>query len=100
MKKFNERVINEIGGCNSLNLGVNLIETRYGILESYVGSSINTRQRFGRLDRLSPNDIAVAFIVVTVNTQMEKWLKEATRDIDLSEAIEIYNLDELDNYEF
>ncbi len=94
LKRFNSNEVKEIGGCNSLNTSVNLKNTKYGILESYVGSTINTRQRFGRLDRLSPDDIAYAFIIKTKNTQMEKWFRDAMKDIDLSRA-EVININEL-----
>jgi len=94
LKRFNSNEVKEIGGCNSLNTSANLKNTKYGILESYVGSTINTRQRFGRLDRLSPDDIAYAFIIKTKNTQMEKWFRDAMKDIDLSRA-EVININEL-----
>lgn len=46
LKRFNSNEVKEIGGCNSLNTSANLKIQNMVFFESYVGFTINTRQRF------------------------------------------------------
>jgi superfamily II DNA or RNA helicase len=87
LEQFNESTIRAIGSCNTLGVGVNLIGATHMIVTDYLGSSVKLKQRIGRMHRLDPNATANIYIIRTNGTQCEKWFREATRDINIDNAI-------------
>ena len=72
-KDFNEGTLRELGSSKGLTLGLNLEGANYGILESYIGSTVDNAQKKGRGHRLAPNEIFTLIIFKIKNTQQEKW---------------------------
>ena len=83
---FNADKLRELGSCQSLTLGLNLTNATHAIMESYIGSATISKQKKGRLDRLSPDQIAHVYIIVVKDTQSEKWFQQMSKAFDLSEA--------------
>ena len=81
--------IRELGSCQSLTLGLNLKGASHGIMESYVGSATRSKQKKGRLDRLSTDQVADLWIIRVQGTQSEKWFEAMVEGFDLSKAIHI-----------
>lgn len=86
MDDFNNDKIRDLGSCRSLTLGLNLKNASHAIMESYIGSETQSKQKKGRLDRLHVNDVAQLWIIRVVGTQSETWFKEMTKGFDLSDA--------------
>jgi len=87
---FNEGKIRELGSCQSLTLGLNLVGATHAVMESYVGSSTRSKQKKGRLDRLATDDVAQMWILRVCNTQAETWFKNMIKnfiDFDKSEVM-------------
>lgn len=61
---FEQGTIKFLGVCDKINRGANIENLNIGILESFFGSDTNAVQRFGRLMRLDPNEIADLFILL------------------------------------
>ena len=81
--------IRELGSCQSLTLGMNLLGATHGIMESYVGSATRSKQKKGRLDRLPSEQVADMWIIRVQGTQAETWFENMAKDFDLSKAIHI-----------
>jgi superfamily II DNA or RNA helicase len=89
---FNEGKIRELGSCQSLTLGLNLKGATHAIMESYVGSSTRSKQKKGRLDRLSSDAVAEMWIINVLDTQSENWYNSMTKNlIDKTSNVETYN---------
>lgn len=86
INSFNEGKIRDLGSCQSLMLGLNLEGATHAIMESYIGSATQSKQKKGRLDRLSIDNMAEMWIIKVSGTRGDKWFKEMTRDFDLSNA--------------
>ncbi|MCK5318532.1 MAG: hypothetical protein KAJ55_11475, partial [Anaerolineales bacterium] len=84
---FNTGRVNELGSCNSLTLGLNLVGATHAVMESYIGSATKSKQKKGRLDRLATDEHADMWIIRVPETQGEKWYKNMTKKFDLSEAV-------------
>jgi len=84
---FNSDSIRELGSCNSLTLGLNLVGATHAVMESYIGSATKSKQKKGRLDRLASDEHADMWIIRVPETQSEKWFKSMTKKFDLSEAV-------------
>ena len=83
-----------MGSCYSLTLGLNLKEAGHAINESYNGSSVQFKQKNGRLDRLPVTDDAIVVFIVVKDTQSEKWFANSV-ELDEDEIVEtVKNLDE------
>jgi superfamily II DNA or RNA helicase len=87
IEKFNDGRIKELGSCNSLTLGLNLVGATHAIMESYIGSATKSKQKKGRLDRLAVDEHADMWIIRVPGTQSDKWFKNMTKKFDLSEAV-------------
>jgi superfamily II DNA or RNA helicase len=81
---FDEGNIRQLGSCNSLTLGVNLVGANYALLESYVGSSVAFEQKTGRTDRLPTDDIATVIIIKVTSTQNERWFTKAVKTLNIN----------------
>lgn len=53
-----------LGVCDKLNRGVNIDRLTVGIFESFFGSNTKAVQRFGRLMRLHPDEMATVYILL------------------------------------
>jgi len=86
MDEFNEGKIRDLGSCRSLTLGLNLKGATHAIMESYIGSATQSKQKKGRLDRLATDDIAEMWIIRVSGTQADSWFEQMIKGFDLSEA--------------
>ena len=86
MDQFNEGVIRNLGSCRSLTLGLNLKGATHAIMESYIGSATQSKQKKGRLDRLASDDVAEMWIIRVTGTQSETWFREMSKGFDLENA--------------
>ena len=84
LRKFNNDEISVIGSCESLTLGLNLTNAKYGIMESFTGSATQNKQKGGRLNRLNTEDIAINTFIVPQDTQAVKWLESFMYESGLS----------------
>ncbi len=87
IEDFNSGKLRELGSCNSLTLGLNLVGATHAVMESYIGSATKSKQKKGRLDRLATDEHADLWIIRVPGTQSEKWFKSMTKKFDLSEAM-------------
>jgi superfamily II DNA or RNA helicase len=87
IEDFNSGSVRELGSCNSLTLGLNLVGATHAVMESYIGSATKSKQKKGRLDRLATDEHADMWIIKVPGTQSEKWYKNMTKKFDLSEAV-------------
>jgi hypothetical protein len=86
MDAFNRGDIRELGSCRSLTLGLNLKGATHAIMESYIGSATQSKQKKGRLDRLATDDVAEMWIIRVEGTQCESWFDQMTKGFDLEDA--------------
>jgi len=61
---FMDGTINVLGVCDKINRGANIDGLRNAILESFFGSDTQATQRFGRLLRLDPDDVATIYVLL------------------------------------
>jgi superfamily II DNA or RNA helicase len=87
IEDFNTGSIKELGSCNSLTLGLNLVGATHAVMESYIGSATKSKQKKGRLDRLASDEHADMWIIRVPGTQSDKWFGNMTKKFDLSEAV-------------
>lgn len=86
INSFNSGVLRALGSCQSLTLGLNLKGATHGIMESYVGSETRSKQKKGRLDRLSTDDVAHMWFIRVTDTQSEKWFNSMTKGFEMEHA--------------
>lgn len=87
IEDFNNGDLRELGSCNSLTLGLNLKGATHAIMESYIGSATQSKQKKGRLDRLATDEKADLWIIRVGGTQSDTWYNKMTKKFDLSEAM-------------
>ena len=87
IEDFNTGSIKELGSCNSLTLGLNLVGATHAVMESYIGSATKSKQKKGRLDRLASDEHADMWIIKVPDTQSEKWYTSMTKKFYLGEAM-------------
>ncbi len=87
IEDFNSGIVRELGSCNSLTLGLNLVGATHAVMESYIGSATKSKQKKGRLDRLASDEHADMWIIKVPGTQSEKWYKTMTKKFDLEDAL-------------
>ena len=97
MDEFNEGKIRILGSCRSLTLGLNLKGATHAIMESYIGSATQSKQKKGRLDRLATDDVAEMWIIRVEGTQCESWFDQMAKGFDLEDAEQINSLEILNN---
>lgn len=83
---FDNNIIKTIASFKKLKQGANLKEVDNCIIHSYYSTDIDLIQRIGRL-RQNGNKIGNVIILVTKNTQEEKWLNTMLKDITEYEII-------------
>jgi superfamily II DNA or RNA helicase len=76
---FDKNKINYIGSFKKLEQGINLSNLDNVILASYYGKEKSLLQRMGRI-RNTSHKAGSVFIIVTKNTQEEKWISKALDD--------------------
>ena len=69
---FNSGVKKVLGVCDKVNRGANIDHLDTAILETFFGSDTKAAQRFGRMMRLHPNQIATLYILLPYYTRKEK----------------------------
>ena len=84
IQKFNNSDIQIIGSCESLTLGLNLVNPKYAIVESFTGSATETLQKLGRTNRLDKDDVAINTFIVPKDSQAVKWFESFLYDAGLS----------------
>ena len=94
---FDNGFVRQLGSCYSLTLGLNLIGTKYAIMESYNSSDVQFKQRSGRVDRLPVDENAIVIFIVVKNTQCEKWFNEAVKFDINDKVITVNNMEDLVN---
>ena len=87
IEDFNSGIVKELGSCNSLTLGLNLKGATHAVMESYIGSATKSKQKKGRLDRLSSDEQADLWMIRVPGTQSDKWFTSMTKKFDLGEAM-------------
>jgi len=73
LEMFDSGEIRELGSSKGLILGLNIEGATHGVLESYVGSTVDNPQKKGRGHRLDPDDVFTLVLFVVRGTQQEKW---------------------------
>jgi superfamily II DNA or RNA helicase len=73
---LNEGTINELGVCQSINRGANLVGLNHAVLVDYDGSHVKGQQRIGRLCRLLASDEATIWILRPFYMKKVKVKKE------------------------
>lgn len=86
MDGFDAGEIRDLGSCRSLTLGLNLKGATHAIMESYIGSATQSKQKKGRLDRLDVGDVAEMWIIKVTGTQAENWFEQMVKGFDLEDA--------------
>lgn len=97
---FDTGVIRELSSVNSLTLGLNLVGANYAIVESFNSSSTSIKQKMGRLDRLAVEEFATVIFIVPLETQAHTWFLKFSKDIDLSDAMFIENIEKIKELSF
>ena len=82
MQKFDEGDIRQLGNCQMLTLGLNLIGVSHCIMESYTSSSTQFKQKAGRSNRLAVDEMATVIFIVPKGTQAEVWCNEVLGTLD------------------
>lgn len=95
LSNFDNGTIRELASCNSLTLGLNIKGANYAIMESYSGSSTGFIQKAGRTDRLNIDMIATVIFIVPKGTQAEQWFNNATKLLNLSDAVYVKSINQL-----
>jgi superfamily II DNA or RNA helicase len=72
---FNDEIINQIASAKKIKEGVNLTKVDSLIIDSFDSSLLNIIQRVGRVVRFREGHIADIYIIVTSDTQEEKWIE-------------------------
>jgi len=62
--QFEDGDIKVLGTCDKINRGVNIPNLYNAIFETFYGSDTKAIQRFGRLMRLKPDEVATAYILL------------------------------------
>jgi len=91
IEMFNKGEITELGSCNSLTLGLNLVGATHAIIESFNSSDVVFQQKAGRTDRLSVDDVATILFVVPEGTQAEEWYRKIIKKLEIEDKITEYN---------
>ena len=63
-KAFLSGEIQVLGVCDKLDRGVNVPGLNYAIFESFYGSDTKATQRFGRMLRLQPDEVATVYVLL------------------------------------
>jgi superfamily II DNA or RNA helicase len=95
---FDSGNILELASCNSLTLGLNIKGANYAIMESFNSSTTAFAQKAGRTDRLPVDEEATVIFIVPQGTQSEQWFNNATKTLDLSDAVYLDSINDLKQY--
>ena len=93
---FDTGKIDIIGSFKKLLQGANLKELDNCIIMSYFSSEKDVIQRFGRL-RKNGDKVGSIFILLTLNTQEEKWFNSMMEDLKDFNIIQCKNLNDCIN---
>jgi superfamily II DNA or RNA helicase len=100
---FLEGKINLLGVCDKVDRGANIDGLDVGILETFFGNDTKASQRFGRLMRLKPNEMATVYVLLPYymrreknnsytlqETQQVKWARNMLRSTKIKTS-EVWN---------
>jgi superfamily II DNA or RNA helicase len=100
---FCDGTIDLLGVCDKVDRGVNIDNLSVGILETFFGSDTKASQRFGRLMRLKPDEIATVYVHLPYymrseknntfslqETQQVKWARNMLRSTNIKSS-EVWN---------
>ena len=98
MQKFDDGDIKQLGNCQMLTLGLNLVGVNYCIMESYTSSSTQFKQKAGRSNRLDIDEVATIIFIVPKGTQAEVWFNEIVSTLSSdTELIIVNSIDQFKN---
>jgi len=98
LDKFNSGEIKGIGSSKGLSIGLNIVDLRYVIFASYIGSSTSAEQKKGRANRLGKDEVAKLIILHPKNTQYDTWYAKMISEMSISlDIIEVDNVNHLIN---
>ena len=82
LERFDSGEIRELGSSKGLTLGLNINGATHGILESYIGSTVESAQKKGRGHRLNIDDVFTLVLFKVKNTQQEKWFDKVINTLN------------------
>jgi superfamily II DNA or RNA helicase len=92
LEDFSEGMINQIVCVQQLNEGINIPNLETGIIMHAYSNPRLTKQRIGRLLRLSPDMKCTVHILCYKKTIEEQWLRNALSDYDSSKITYVTNI--------
>lgn len=84
LKLFKDKKINRLSSVGMLNEGENIPDVDIILIVQLNANERDLIQRLGRGVRLRPNHTAEVYIIITANTQDEKWFKKASEKLSSS----------------
>jgi len=72
---FKNGLLRYLGVCDKVNRGVNIDELNIAILETFYGSDTQATQRFGRMMRLKPDEMATIYVLLPYYMREERQRK-------------------------
>ncbi len=87
LELFKQGKINKISCVLQLSEGINVPNLKIGIIMHSFNNERKLIQRFGRLCRLNPEEIATLHVLCYSNTIDENWCSSALSDLDQTKII-------------
>tara|TARA_R100001594_G_scaffold150320_1_gene211006 strand:- start:570 stop:1754 length:1185 start_codon:yes stop_codon:yes gene_type:complete len=82
LESFKNNDINVLCSTKALNQGFDIPDANMGIICGITSKSLSMIQRVGRLIRFQENKTGKIIILYIENSQEEKWLKQATKNLN------------------
>jgi superfamily II DNA or RNA helicase len=82
IESFKNGNINVLCSTKALNQGFNVPNANMGIICGITSKSLSMIQRVGRLVRFKEGKIGNIIILYVADSQEEKWLKNATKNLN------------------
>jgi superfamily II DNA or RNA helicase len=88
LEDFKRGNIDQLSCVLQLSEGINIPNLKIGIImHAYSGNSPKSKQRWGRLMRLNPNDKCTLHILCYQDTIDEEWVKNGLEDLNQDKII-------------
>ena len=81
MESFKNDDINVLFSTKALNQGFDVPNANMGIMCGITSKALSMIQRVGRLIRFQEDKIGKIVIIYVADSQEEKWLKKATKNL-------------------
>ena len=81
MQRFNDGDADVLCSTKALNQGFNVPNASVGVICGLTSKSLSMIQRLGRLLRFKEGKTGQVYILYVEDSQEEKWLKEAVKDL-------------------